>query len=177
MVRSPDFAADLQPQQERVLRTAGPRPVLAELPATRPQRPTAFGQWILLGFATVDPSALNPQQPNTLNLLTTDAHSAPSVLRPPPSDHSVPSCQKSFRVFRVFRGPTLRPPPSCICLPVIYPILAPFAPLCVQPSVIPPPVAFSTRTFPREKRFCQLQNNHPRPRSFVCYSPEFLRGP
>ena len=30
----------------------------------------------------------------------------------PSSDHSVPSCQKSFRVFRVFRGPTLRHPSS-----------------------------------------------------------------
>ena len=57
---------------------------------------------------------------------------------PPPSDHSVPSCQKFFRVFRVFRGPTLRPPPSCICLPVIHPILAPFAPLRGQPSALCP---------------------------------------
>ena len=32
----------------------------------------------------------------------------------PPSDLSVPSCQKSFRVFRVFRGPTLRPPSSAV---------------------------------------------------------------
>ena len=61
---------------------------------------------------------------------------------PPPSDHSVPSCQKFFRVFRVFRGPTLRPPPSCICLPVIHPILAPFAPLRGQPSALCP-VSFS----------------------------------
>ena len=30
----------------------------------------------------------------------------------PPSSHSVPSCKKSFRVFRVFRGPTLRRPPA-----------------------------------------------------------------
>ena len=29
---------------------------------------------------------------------------------PPPAVLSVPSCQKLFRVFRVFRGPTLRPP-------------------------------------------------------------------
>ena len=36
------------------------------------------------------------------------------TLRPPPSDFSVPSCQKFFRVFRVFRGPTLRPPPSAV---------------------------------------------------------------
>jgi hypothetical protein len=40
----------------------------------------------------------------------------PSAVRPPPSvchlpsDLSIPSCQKSFRVFRVFRGLTLRPP-------------------------------------------------------------------
>ena len=138
----------------------------------------------------------------------------PYALRPPSSDHSVPSCQKFFRVFRVFRGPTLRcpssvvrrpssalrhptdscafcaslrpihrqpsvicPPPSVVRRQPSHPILARFAPLGGQPSVIPPPVAFSTRTFPREKRFCQLQNNHPRPRSFVCYSPEFLRGP
>ena len=36
---------------------------------------------------------------------------------PPPSVHSVPSCQKFFRVFRVFRGPTLRPPPSDLSVP------------------------------------------------------------
>ena len=108
----------------------------------------------------------------------------PYALRPPSSDHSVPSCQKFFRVFRVFRGPTLRCPSSvvrrlssAVSRQPSHPILAPFAPLGGQPSVIPPPGAFSTRTFPREKRFCQLQNNHPRPRSFVCYSPEFLRGP
>ncbi len=73
--------------------------------------------------------------------------------------------------------PWAYPPPAALCPPPSRPTSAPFAPLCVQPSVIPPPVAFSTRTFPREKRFCQLQNNNPRPRSFDCYSPEFLRGP
>ena len=35
----------------------------------------------------------------------------------PPSDLSVPSCQKSFRVFRVFRGPTLRCPFSVVRRP------------------------------------------------------------
>ena len=35
---------------------------------------------------------------------------------PPPSVHSVPSCQKFFRVFRVFRGPIHRQP-SVICPP------------------------------------------------------------
>ena len=38
----------------------------------------------------------------------------PYALRPPSSDHSVPSCQKFFRVFRVFRGPTLRCPSSVV---------------------------------------------------------------
>ena len=35
--------------------------------------------------------------------------------------------------------PWANPPSSCICLPVIYPILAPFALLCGQPSVLRPP--------------------------------------
>ena len=38
--------------------------------------------------------------------------SASCAARPPPSVLSVPYCQKSFRVFRVFRGPTLSPPPA-----------------------------------------------------------------
>ena len=41
----------------------------------------------------------------------------PYALRPPSSDHSVPSCQKFFRVFRVFRGPTLRCPSSVVRRP------------------------------------------------------------
>ena len=41
-----------------------------------------------------------------------------SVRRRPPSVLSDPSCQKSFRVFRVFRGPTLRPLPSVLRRPV-----------------------------------------------------------
>jgi hypothetical protein len=53
-----------------------------------------------------------------------------SVIRPPSSVlRSLPFLLfKSFRVFRVFRGPTLRPPPSDF---------APLAPLCGQPSVRP----------------------------------------
>ena len=45
------------------------------------------------------------------------AHPAPLCGQSPSSDHSVPSCQKFFRVFRVFRGPTLRCPSSVVRRP------------------------------------------------------------
>ena len=101
-----------------------------------------------------------------------------SALRDPSCAVPSDSCAFCASLRPIHRQPSvICPPPSVVRRQPSHPILARFAPLGGQPSVIPPPVAFSTRTFPREKRFCQLQNNHPRPRSFVCYSPEFLRGP
>ena len=71
---------------------------------------------------------------------------APSALCPPPTVLSVPSCQKSFRVFRVFRGPTLRRLPSVLRRPVRFlrplrllaanpPPSVPSVPFCKNPSV------------------------------------------
>ena len=68
------------------------------------------------------------------------------AIRPPPPALSVPSCQKSFRVFRVFRGPTLRRLPSVLRRPVRFlrplrllaanpPPSVPSVPFCKNPSV------------------------------------------